>query len=164
MNKSFTFEKRLMDIDEFTALAADKSDYNYIGALTVVALCNYRTDPALCYSMLDALKNPAEPTSTYEKQFLKDRLSGKDYKPFSYFAGSSPENGYTPSAPYSITLSTNPYSFSGDERVTLHLHSSGADSDRQIKLRQKKSTGEWFLLEQFLLSDIRIPAAQDPWA
>jgi len=36
---------------------------------------------------------------------------------------------------------------------------------RPIKLRQKPSTGEWFLWEYSSpLSGIRIPAAEDPWA
>ena len=36
---------------------------------------------------------------------------------------------------------------------------------RPIKLRQKPSTGEWFLWEYSSpLSGIRTPAAQDPWA
>ncbi len=34
-----------------------------------------------------------------------------------------------------------------------------------MKLRQKASTGQWFLWEySSILSGIRIPAAQDPWA
>ena len=40
----------------------------------------------------------------------------------------------------------------------------GADSARQIRLRTKPSTGQWFLWEQFLLSDIRVPVSADPWA
>ena len=36
---------------------------------------------------------------------------------------------------------------------------------RPMKLRQKASTGEWFLWEySSILSGIRIPAAEDPWA
>ena len=36
---------------------------------------------------------------------------------------------------------------------------------RPVKLRQKPSTGEWFLWEYSSpLSGIRIPASQDPWA
>ena len=39
------------------------------------------------------------------------------------------------------------------------------DSPRPMKLRQKASTGQWFLWEySSIFSGIRIPAAQDPWA
>ena len=42
---------------------------------------------------------------------------------------------------------------------------AGADSPRPMKLRQKASTGEWFLWEySSILSGIRIPAAEDPWS
>ena len=33
-----------------------------------------------------------------------------------------------------------------------------------VSLRKKPSTGQWFIWEIFFLSDIRTPAAQDPWA
>ena len=49
--------------------------------------------------------------------------------------------------------------------LRLFIATPGADSPRPIKLRQKPSTGEWFLWEYSSpLSGIRIPAAQDPWA
>ena len=41
----------------------------------------------------------------------------------------------------------------------------GADSPRPMTLRKKGSTGEWFLWDyKGLLSGIRIPASEDPWA
>ena len=50
------------------------------------------------------------------------------------------------------------------KRGVLVGFSGGADSARQIKLRTKPSTGQWFLWEQFLLADIRKPVSADPWA
>lgn len=35
---------------------------------------------------------------------------------------------------------------------------------RPLKLRNKPSTGQWFLWEQQLLTGIRIPEEADPWA
>ena len=98
------------------------------------------------------------------KQFIRERLQGKEYKPFSYFAGSSPDNNYTPAKPYKITVSSNPYSFQEDGWAVMHVTSSGADNPRQIKLRQKKSTGQWFLNDIQCLSDIRLPVASNPSA
>ena len=65
-----------------------------------------------------------------------------------------------------MTVFENPYSRDAlaDGYLTLHVRSGGADSPRQIRLRKKPSTGQWFLWEQFLLSDIRVPVAADPWA
>ena len=48
--------------------------------------------------------------------------------------------------------------------ANVQVESGGADSPRQIRLRTKPSTGEWFLWEQFILSDIRPPKSADPWA
>lgn len=132
-------------------------------ALTIAVLCNFEKDPDATFEMLDFLKGP-ESVSEYEKQFIRERLKGKGYKAYSYFAGTSPENGYTPIKPYTISVTENPYSFPDENWATLYVKSSGADSPRGIKLRKKPSTGQWFLNDIQCLSDIRVPIADDPWA
>ena len=132
-------------------------------ALTMLALLNYGDDPEGTIEMLNFLKGP-EPVSPLEKQFLKDRLQGKEYVVRSYFAGSSPANNYIPTEPLHITIYDNPYSYPEQGWATLHMDSTGADSPRQIKCRLKPSTNQWFLVENMALSDIRTPAAADPWA
>ena len=137
----------------------------YTAALTVAALCLYPTDKEAALQMLEFLHGP-KGLSVYDKQFLADRFRDKDYVPRSYLAGATPQNNYEPSKPYTVTMFENPYSRANyaEGYLTLHIRCSGADSPRQIKLRHKPSTGQWFLWEQFLLSDIRPPAAADPWA
>ena len=137
----------------------------FTAALAVAALCVYPTDKETALQMLAFLQGPKE-LSVYDKQFIADRFRGKDYVPRSYFAGATPENRYTPTQPYTITFFENPYSRSNIAQgyLILHVRSGGADSPRQITLRLKASTGQWFLWEQFLLSDIRMPIADDPWA
>lgn len=132
-------------------------------ALTVAALCIYPIDKDASLEMLNYLQGPRGVTP-YDKQFLADRFRDKDYVPRSYFAGATPQNNYEPSEPYTITVFENPYSRDQEGYLTLHIRSGGADSPRQIKLRSKPSTGQWFLWEQFLLSDIRQPVSADPWA
>ena len=44
-----------------------------------------------------------------------------------------------------------------------YIACGGADSPRPVKLR-KKGDGQWCLWEQYLLTDIRQPKANDPWA
>ena len=137
----------------------------HTAALTVAALCVYPINREAALEMLHYLQGPRGITP-YDKQFLADRFRDKDYVPRSYFAGATPQNNYEPSEPYTVTVFENPYSRSqiGDGYLTLHIQSGGADSPRQIKLRNKPSTGQWFLWEQFLLSDIRKPVSADPWA
>lgn len=144
---------------------AGLTDPAQVAALTVAALCVYPISAQDCIDMLNFLKGPA-PLSNYEKQFLKDRFMDKDYVPRSYFKGAVPENDYEPSVPYTVIVEENPHSRDqiGEGYLTLHLRSGGADSPRQVKLRSKPSTGQWFLWEQFLLPDIRKPVSSDPWA
>jgi len=135
----------------------------HTAALTIAVLCMYPIDKEAALEMLNYLQGPRGVTP-YDKQFLADRFRDKDYVPRSYFAGATPQNNYEPSEPLTVTVFENPYSRGQDGYLTLHVRSGGADSPRQIKLRLKPSTGQWFLWEQFLLSDIRQPVSADPWA
>jgi len=101
-----------------------------------------------------------------DRQFIADRFRDKDYVPRSYFVGATPDNNYEPSEPLTIKFFENPYARQNIDEgyLTLQVESGGADSPRQIRLRTKPSTGEWFLWEQFILSDIRPPKSADPWA
>ena len=132
-------------------------------ALAIAALTLYPIDKEASLQMLEFLHGP-KGLSPYDKQFLADRFRDKDYVPRSYFSGATPQNNYEPSEPYTITVFENPYSRGQDGYLTLHVRSGDADSPRQIKLRNKPSTGQWFLWEQFLLADIRQPVSADPWA
>lgn len=151
---------QLMELPE-----SNLTDPAYTAAFAVAALCRYPADQATALEMLAFLQGPRE-LSVFDKQFIADRFRDKDYVPRSYFRGAVPENNYTPTEPYTIDLYENPYSRSSLSQgyLTLLACSGGADSPRQIKLRQKSSTGQWFLWEQFLLSDIRKPTVLDPWA
>ena len=143
-------------------LADLKTPYG-TAALTAAALNQYEADRAATCEMVNFLRGP-RPMSAYEEQFIRDRLAGKMYVIRSYWAGTSPQNNYTPTLPYSVTFYEDPYSYQNEGYCRLNSRSSGADSPRQITLRKKESTGEWFLWENYLLPDIRVPAEADPWA
>lgn len=162
--ETFTFAKIPESVSELQVIPeADFKSAFGTGALTVLVLCNFEKNPEAMYEMLDFLKGP-ENVSPYEKQFIKERLTDKVYKVFSYFAGATVENGYTPTQPYTIDVIENPYSFDNENWAMLYVKSSGADNPRGIKLRRKPSTGQWFLNDIQCLSDIREPVAEDPWA
>lgn len=137
----------------------------HTAALVIAALTIYPIDKEAALQMLEFLHGP-KGLSNYDKQFIADRFRDKDYVPRSYFKGATPENNYEPTEPYTLEFFENPYSRDqiGDGYLTLHIKSGGGDNARQVKLRTKPSTGQWFLWEQFLLADIRKPAAEDPWA
>lgn len=148
----------LSDLPEASLNSAFKT-----AALTLAALCRYGENTEETMEMLNFLKGPEE-VSGYEKQFIKERLAEKEYIPFSYFDGAAPDNGYTPSEPYTISVFETPYSFDNENWATLWVKSSGADNMRSIKLRKKPSTGQWFLNDIQCLSEIRVPTADDKWA
>lgn len=163
-SQKFVFEVLPKTADELKQLKEASLDSAFkTTALTILALCRYEDSPEDSIEMLEFLKGPAE-VSGYEKQFIHERLSGKGYKAYSFFEGAMPENGYTPTTPYTITVSENPYSFDEENWATLYVTSGGADSPRPIKLRKKPSVGQWFLNDIQCLSDIRIPTEADPWA
>ena len=167
-SRTFTYNYLPKNLSELKALpgAAELTDPYAVAALTLAALTRYGESTRDCIEMLNYLKGP-EPVSGYESQFIRDRLQGKAYKPYSYFKGATPQNNYTPSKPYRITVDSNQYSFttdgSGHEWCTMWVTSGGADNPRSIKLRKKGSTGQWFLNDIQCLSDIRTPASDDPW-
>ena len=167
-NKSYTVTLSQLPVNLAQLQAMPEASLQkpeHTAALTVAALCVYPIDQEAALEMLNYLQGPRGITP-YDKQFLQDRFRDKDYVPRSYFAGANPQNNYEPTEPYTVTVFENPYSRSqlDEGYLTLYVCSGGADSPRQIKLRHKPSTGQWFLWEQFLLSDIRKPVSADPWA
>ena len=95
---------------------------------------------------------------------MKNRFRGnRTYLPFSYFKGATPDNNYTPTEPFSVTVTSDAHSYDEQGYARLYIGSGGADSPSPIKLR-RKGNGQWCLWEQYLLTDIRQPKANDPWA
>jgi hypothetical protein len=163
-SESFSFDSLPTNLAELKALPEASLDSAFkTVALCIAVLCNYEKDVNATWEMLDFLKGP-ESVNEKEKTFIKDRLSGKQYKTLSFFKGATPENGYAPSVPYSITVSENPYSFDEENWATLYVTSGGADAPRPVKLRRKPSTNQWFINDIQCLADIRIPTQQDAWA
>ncbi len=165
MKYTVTLQSLPTNLEELKALpqASLKNPEDTV-ALTVAALCVYPKDKDASIEMLNYLRGP-RPISPMENQFIRDRfMDGRDYIPFSYFKGATPENGYTPDVPYVIEVSDSASQMADTGYKKFDLKSGGADSMRNVTLRLKPSTGEWFLWDQMLLGQIRIPVSQDPWA
>lgn len=164
VKEEFVFERIPESLAELQALPQATLDSPYkTAALTVIALCVYAADKSIGIEMLNFLKGP-KPLTNFEISFIDDRFRDeKTYVPFSYFKGATPENDYTPNQPYSITIESNAYSDANKGYKKLLIRSGGADTPREIQLRQK-GDGQWLLWEQFLLPDIRVPKSADPWA
>lgn len=154
------------DPSDITALPPfNRKDPKEVAAMTVLALGRYPKNREECFAMMNDLKGP-EPLTNMEKQFINDRfMDGKDYIMRSYFKGATPENDYTPSKPLMVQVIELADSYESEGYARLWIPSGGADSPRQITLRKKASTGEWFVNQhEFLLGNIRIPKSEDKWA
>lgn len=161
----FTFAALPESLAEMQALPEASLDTPFkTAALTVLALCAYAADKEVGTEMLNWLRGP-RPLNGQDISFLNDRFrDGKTYLPFTYFAGATLDNGYTPAQPYTIAIESNHTSDDEAGYMKLFIPCGGADSPRPIKLRQRGSDGKWFLWEQYLLTAVRIPKAEDPWA
>lgn len=166
-SKTYSFDSFPTSVTEFKALpeAALKNPYD-VAALTILALYAYSKNTEAGCEFLNYLKGP-QVLSEREKLFLKDRFDGTSLLPLSYFEGALPDNDYTPKTPYTLAVSENKYSRDqfADGYITLYVKSGGADSPRPITLRNKPSTGQWFLWEfSAVVSGIRTAVGADPWA
>jgi hypothetical protein len=162
--RSFSFESLALKAELYRSLIEEnRSDPYAVAALTLVALALYALDPESAFAMLSELKAPAL-LSLGERRFIAERLAeGKDYKPYSYFAGALPQNNYRAEVPYVVKVFERADSFQDEGYASLYLQSSGASSPRLVRLR-KRSDGGWALWEEFLLADIIAPKKDNPWA
>ena len=162
--ESFTFSALPESLAQMQALPEAALDTPFkTAALTVCALCAYAADKQIGTEMLNWLRGP-RPLNGQEISFLNDRFrGGRTYIPFSYFAGATPDNDYTPTRPYTITIESNHVSDAEAGYMKLFIPCGGADSPRPVKLRMR-GDGKWFLWEQYLMTDIRQPKSSDPWA
>lgn len=161
--EKFTFASLPESLAEMQALREASLDSPFAtAALTVCALCAYAAEPAIGKEMLNFLKGP-RPLNNYEISFLNDRFAEGKHIPFSYFEGAAPGNDYTPSAPFSITVKSGPYSDANEGYKKLFIRSGGADNPREIVLR-RAGDGKWYLWDQFLMVSIRDARSDNPWA
>ena len=161
--ETFTFTALPESLAEMKALPeASLTSPFATAALTVCALCVYAADKQIGTEMLNFLRGP-RPLSNHDISFLNDRFSDGHHVPFSYFKGAVPANNYTPDTPFTITVTSGPYSDANEGYKKLFIASGGADSPREIVLR-KLGDGRWMLWDQFLLLSIRKPKSDDPWA
>ncbi len=166
--KQYTFGSLPTNLEELKALSkSELKDPFEVAALAILSFNVFPENKEECYKMLDYLKGP-KPLLPTDKQFISDRfMDGKEYIARSYMKGAVPSNNYKPNEPYVIEVMEGAYSrqLYSEGYITLFIQSGGADSPRQIKLRTKPSTGEWFIWEfSGILMSMRIPVSQNEWA
>ncbi|MFR7853141.1 MAG: DUF6935 domain-containing protein [Christensenellales bacterium] len=158
-----TFDRLPDTLEEFSALCNDLTKPENTCALFLLALNLYTKDKAAGEKAIDMLRGP-RPMTGIDSQFIRDRLRDKKYLPLAYFDGATPENGYGPTQPYVLNFYPDQRPQDCEEGyMRLFLKTAGADAARPINLRQKGDN--WYLWEySSILTGIRVPAEEDPWA
>ena len=160
----YTFDKIPTSTSDVKDIDAYLKEPSFAPAMFIITMCNYEKDKETCFKILDILNGPKD-INNFDKSYYEDRfMDGKFYKPFSYLEGATPENNYTPNNPYVIHVWENPNGPVEDNYKGLLLSSSGSDSKRQATVRLKPSEGNWYLTQEMLLGDIKVPVKDDEWA
>ena len=160
--KSIEFDSLPVTLDQFTALPQAELQSPYeTAAMFVVALNLYTQNKDEAIAMMNFLKGP-DPLTQRELGLFKTQMTS--YLARSYFTGATPQNDYTPSQPYTVVISDNPYSYANQGFAKLFVHCGGADSPRPIEMRLAKN-GRWYLtgFGSSLLVGIRKPESTNPW-
>ena len=161
---SIEMSKLPESLEELKELEDYLKEPAFAPAMLVALMCNYKNDVEETMKMLDFINGPEEVTP-YKRNYYKDRfMDGKTYKPFSYFEGANVDNDYTPTKPLRLFVKDNPRGANEDDRKGFFMKSNGADNLRPVSVRMKKSTGYWYLNDEALFADIRVPKSMDEWS
>ena len=167
-SKTFTFASLPTTVDELKALqGGDMKEPFASAAMTVLALNMYYTNKEAGIAAFDYVMGPDALSNLAISGIDMSIMQNGDKVAMSYFEGATPDNNYQPRTPYTLKV----YEYSNSKDVyedgyyRLFVKSGGADSERQITLRNKKSTGEWFATEfASLYMGIKQGKEEDPWA
>ena len=167
------FNELPANVEELKSI--DRSGENGKYLTMALAICAYHTwtpeKPDICNGMLELLLN--SPTcgmafNNFGKQFVKDRMMQNNkylYLANAYFDGATPENGYQPAIPLTITLEEYVYNLPAStmygptlnlERVVTRF--KGADSARYMDLYMDPKDNNWYIWSDSykgLLADIK---------
>ncbi len=112
---------------------------------------------------INLLKGP-QPLTAMEKSWFKDRIGDKLYLSMAYFVGSTPENNYVPTTPYTLEFLADPRPQDCEAGyIRLQIKTPAFDSPRYMKLRQKADN--WYIWDvNSIMLGVKTPAKLDPWA
>ncbi len=167
-SKTFKFDSIPTTVEELKALpGGDMKDPFASVALTVLALNMYYKNKDAGIAAFDYVMGPGALANLEINRIDMSIKQNGDYVPVSYFEGATPENNYTPDEP--LTIKVYEYSTSKDiydqGYYRLFVKSGGADSERQVTLRTKPSTEQWFAHEfSALYMGIKIKKEDNAWA
>ena len=174
---TYTFDKlpaTLDELKEFSLKSDVQGDYDYgmfaPMTATIIALHTYGTNKDEAYKMLEYVYGPNQTFNNFDKQFVQTQFATAANKVLQdcYFGGATPENGYKPDQPYTITLEEGPYMIKAKdgkpERHMSFIYFAGADTERYMDVF-KSSGGTWYAYEsnyKHLLASVKEPVIENP--
>jgi hypothetical protein len=160
----YTFDKIPTVDEDITGIEEYLKEPSFAPAFLALTMCGYKTNKEFCFKVLDILNGPKD-INGFDRSYYEDRfMDGKYYKPYSYFDGATPENNYTPDEPYVVHVYEDPNGIKDEGYKSFLMKSSGSDSKRKVTVRLKPSISSWFIVDEMLFADIRIPKKDDDWA
>ena len=166
---TFTFNALPRNIEELKTLEVNNREYfetpHFVTALIICCLNRITENSADAWEMINYLRthtatvgqNGIQKVSNENMQsIVSSNLVGNDTNGYpvanglrSYFKGSSPENLYTPTLPYRVTVveaaSEQFYTNNGIEYARMHVETSGADSAQGPLVLRKTANHGWLI-------------------
>lgn len=156
----YTFTDLPQNAEELKQIA-DFKDGRYVMALFMASLVRFVENKDDGIAMINVLRGP-QPMSNHEISFLNDRFMDKKYLAMAYFEGANPDNNYTPNEPWTVLIFDDLREPDEEGYMRTFIATTGADSTRYIKLRQKNE--DWFVWEySSVVTGIRLPKDEDVW-
>ncbi len=176
---TYTFSTIPTNVEELKQYNISGDDGRYkVLALYIMSLRTWKPENQTdCEEMIGYLCN--RQLSVYEKQRLAEQM--KKSKQYLYLGnaflnGSTPANNYTPSQPYSITLTqdsvvdedqvyipANP-SIPSPDQYRAFIYCKASDSGKWIDVYKSSKDGNWYMYKWMdLITSIKAPASSNPF-
>ena len=176
---TYTFSTIPINVEELKQYNISGDDGRYkVLALYIMSLRTWKPENQTdCEEMIGYLCN--RQLSVYEKQRLAEQM--KKSKQYLYLGnaflnGSTPANNYTPSQPYSITLTqdsvvdedqvyipANP-SIPSPDQYRAFIYCKASDSGKWIDVYKSSKDGNWYMYKWMdLITSIKAPASSNPF-
>ena len=176
---TYTFSTIPTNVEELKQYNISSDDGRYkVLALYIMSLRTWKPENQTdCEEMIGYLCN--KQLSVYEKQRLAEQM--KKSKQYLYLGnaflnGSTPANNYTPSQPYSITLTqdsvvdedqvyipANP-SIPSPDQYRAFIYCKASDSGKWIDVYKSSKDGNWYMYKWMdLITSIKAPASSNPF-
>ena len=176
---TYTFSTIPTNVEELKQYNISGDDGRYkVLALYIMSLRTWKPENHTdCEEMIGYLCN--KQLSVYEKQRLTDQMKkGNQYRYLgnAFLNGAAPANNYSPSKPYSITLTqdsvvdenqvyipANP-SIPSPDQYRAFIFCKASDSGKWIDVYKSSKDGNWYMYKWMdLITSIKVPASSNPF-